>query len=83
MNTLSILKKYFITSRIRLAILATLFLTSSNCLIDYKEFPKVDTLNSQMKIYDKKLVYNLPYFPQFNLGGKEALETYFQVKDSF
>jgi hypothetical protein len=83
MNTLSILNKYFIKTKINLAILTTLFLTSSNCLIDYKEFPKVDTLNSQMKIYDKKLVYNLPYFPQFNLGGKEALETYFQVKTPF
>jgi hypothetical protein len=58
-----------------------LFLTQ--CLIDYKDYPKVEPLPSEKKLYDKKLVYNLPYFPQLNLGGKEAMETYFQVKTPF
>ncbi|MCC5813623.1 MAG: hypothetical protein JJT78_02625 [Leptospira sp.] len=69
----------------QLSLFFTLFVatTTANCLIDYKDFPKADPLVSSKKIHDKKLVYNLPYFPAFNLGGKEAMETYFQVKTPF
>ncbi|WCL49876.1 LIC12231 family lipoprotein [Leptospira sp. GIMC2001] len=66
-----------------LCLIAFVGSTSTNCLIDYKNYPKADPLSSENKIYDKKLVYNLPYFPQFNLGGRESLETYFQVKTPF
>lgn len=54
-----------------------------NCLIDYRDYPVMEPLSSEKKIHDKKLVYNLPYFPAFNLGGKEAMETYFQIKTPF
>jgi len=67
----------------RISIAVLLLTVLGNCLIDYKGCEKADALNIQKKIYDKKLVYNLPYFPQFNLGGKEALETYFQIKTPF
>lgn len=67
----------------RISIAGLLLIVLGNCLIDYKGYEKADALNIQKKIYDKKLVYNLPYFPQFNLGGKEALETYFQIKTPF
>lgn len=59
------------------------FVLSTNCLIDYKNFPKADPLNASQKVYEKKLVYNLPYFPAFNLGGREAMETYFSDKTPF
>jgi len=68
---------------LRLSLTGLLVFVLGNCLIDYKGYEKADVLNSQKKIYDKKLVYNLPYFPQFNLVGKEALENYFQVKTPF
>jgi hypothetical protein len=56
---------------------------SANCLIDYKDFPKADPLNESQKVNEKKLVYNLPYFPAFNLGGREAMEFYFSSKTQF
>lgn len=59
------------------------FINLEGCLISYRDFPREDPLVSRKKIYEKKLVYNLPYFPAFNLGGKEAMETYFQIKSPF
>jgi len=55
----------------------------TGCLIDYRDYPKAEPLSTSRKAYDKVLVYNLPYFPAFNLGGKEAMETYFRVKSPF
>lgn len=67
----------------RFILVVGILLFTGNCLIQYKDYTKQEPLSAEKKIYDKKLVYNLPYFPAFNLGGKEAMETYFRVKTPF
>lgn len=62
-------------------LLAFLFLT--NCLIGYKDYPKILPLPSEEKNLDSNFVYVLPTFPQLNLGGREALKNYFENKTRF
>ncbi|MCZ8157544.1 MAG: hypothetical protein O9264_15585 [Leptospira sp.] len=58
-------------------------LFTQNCLISYRDFPKILPIPAQEKNKDAILVYNLPNFPQFNLGGREALKSYFDTKTPF
>lgn len=74
-------KKYTKAKGILSILLLGFFL--GNCVIDYKDYPKQSPLVSNAKDIPKKLVYNLPYFPAFNLGGREALEDFFQNKTRF
>ncbi|TGN06525.1 LIC12231 family lipoprotein [Leptospira ilyithenensis] len=55
----------------------------SNCLISYRDYDKIPPVPAQEKQYDSEFVYGLPTFPQFNLGGREALKTYFDSKSPF
>jgi hypothetical protein len=65
-----------------LGLLLTLIVLS-NCLISYKDYPKILPLPSEEKTLDTPFVYGLPTFPQLNLGGREALKNYFDQKTRF
>lgn len=69
-----------------LTFIATLLLILfmlSNCIISYKDYPKILPLPSEEKTLDTPFVYVLPTFPQLNLGGREALKNYFDTKTRF
>lgn len=73
-------------TKLNLTFIATLFLTFlilSNCIISYKDYPKILPLPSEEKTLDTQFVYVLPTFPQLNLGGREALKNYFDTKTRF
>ncbi len=54
-----------------------------NCIISYRDYPKLLPLPVSEKTKEANFVYNLPNFPQFNLGGREALKNYFENKSPF
>ncbi|MDF3819808.1 hypothetical protein P3G55_07860 [Leptospira sp. 96542] len=66
-----------------LLVVTIIYFSFTNCIISYKNYPKVLPLPAQEKTIDKPLVYILPTFPQLNLGGREALKTYFETKSPF
>ncbi|TGL56375.1 hypothetical protein EHQ58_17250 [Leptospira ognonensis] len=57
--------------------------TFSGCIISYRDYPKLLPIPEREKVKDAAFVYNLPNFPQFNLGGREALKNYFDKKTPF
>ncbi|TGM25893.1 hypothetical protein EHQ82_04995 [Leptospira selangorensis] len=59
------------------------FFMMTNCIISYKDYPKILPLPSEEKTLDTNFVYVLPTFPQLNLGGREALKNYFENKTRF
>jgi hypothetical protein len=67
----------------KLLILSLSILIFQNCIISYRDYPKILPLPEREKSIDIPLVYNLPNFPQFNLGGREALKNYFDKKTPF
>ncbi|GBF51090.1 lipoprotein [Leptospira ryugenii] len=60
-----------------------LLISIQNCIISYRDYPKTLPLPDKEKSKDATFVYNLPNFPQFNLGGREALKAYFDQKTQF
>ena len=54
-----------------------------SCIISYRDYPKILPIPEREKTKDVPLIYNLPNFPQFNLGGREALKNYFDKKTPF
>lgn len=74
------------TAKTKVSTIATVIVALfifTNCLISYKDHPKILPLPSEEKTNDTNFVYALPTFPQMNLGGREALKNYFQNKTRF
>jgi hypothetical protein len=67
----------------KLSILLGFAMVLQNCLISYRDFPKILPVPEREKSKEAPLIYNLPNFPQFNLGGREALKNYFDKKSPF
>jgi hypothetical protein len=65
---------------IGLLILANITL---NCIISYRDYPKIPPIPSAEKTSEKIFVYALPTFPQLNLGGREGLKYFFENKTMF
>ncbi|TGN20888.1 LIC12231 family lipoprotein [Leptospira idonii] len=64
-------------------LITTFVFAFSNCLISYKDFPKIPPVPAHEKTSDAEFVYALPSFPKLNLGGREALKNYFDNKTQF
>lgn len=71
------------TKVFKFGFIISIFFMFNNCLISYKDHPKILPLPAEEKSNDANFVYALPTFPQMNLGGREALKNYFQNKTRF
>ncbi len=79
-------KDYMTTAKTNFKIAGVLLIFISlitNCIISYRDYPKIPPIPALEKTYDKNFVYALPTFPQLNLGGREALKDFFENKTQF
>jgi hypothetical protein len=67
----------------RILLLTVLAVLVHGCIISYRDYPKILPIPEREKSKEIPFVYNLPNFPQFNLGGREALKNYFDRKTPF